>query len=172
MRPFPQESEGELSRRLADLVRKESCAEVAERWGVGPFMRLGDGEAQTGGRKKRAILGDMCEAIIGAVYLDGGSAGGRGRGARGLRDTHAHAGATGCATPRPRCRNGRRRRRLATPRYRLDARSGPDHAPFFEVAVEVEGFVAAEGAGASKRVAEQSAAQAFLDREGIEREDG
>ena len=61
---FPDRSEGELSRRLAALVRKETCAEVAESWGVGPFLRLGEGEAQTGGRKKRAILGDVCEAII------------------------------------------------------------------------------------------------------------
>ena len=59
-------------------------------------------------------------------------------------------------------------RHLATPRYRLASRSGPDHAPFFEVAVEVDGFSAAKGSGASKRAAEQSAAQAFLDREGID----
>ncbi len=167
---FPQESEGELSRRLADLVRKESCAEVAERWGVGPFMRLGDGEAQTGGRKKRAILGDMCEAIIGAVYLDGGP--------QAAEAVVRAAFAERMRAPGRRLRDAKtalqewaQARRLATPRYLLAARSGPDHAPFFEVAVEVEGFEAARGAGASKRAAEQSAAQAFLDREGIERED-
>jgi ribonuclease-3 len=166
---FPGESEGELSRRLADLVRKESCAEVAERWGVGPFMRLGDGEAQTGGRKKRAILGDMCEAIIGAVYLDGGAAAAEAvvREAFGVR----------MQTQGRRLRDAKtslqewaQARRLPTPCYKMTSRSGPDHAPFFQVEVEVEGFVAAEGGGASKRVAEQSAAQAFLDREGIDRE--
>ena len=69
---FPDQSEGELSRRLAALVRKESCAEAAQIWGVGPYIQLGEGEAQAGGSTKRAILGDVCEAIIGAVYLDGG----------------------------------------------------------------------------------------------------
>lgn len=168
---FPQESEGELSRRLADLVRKETCAEVAERWGVGPFIRLGDGEAQTGGRKKRAILGDICEAIIGAVFLDGGLS---------AADVVIRAAfAKRMHTPGRRLRDAKtslqewaQARRLPTPRYRLAARSGPDHAPFFEVAVEVDGFSAAVGAGASKRTAEQSAAQAFLDREGIDIEPG
>lgn len=69
---YPEQSEGELSRRLAALVRKETCAEVAQVWGVGPYIQLGEGEAQAGGSNKRAILGDVCEAIIGAVYLDGG----------------------------------------------------------------------------------------------------
>jgi ribonuclease-3 len=69
---FGQESEGLLSRRLAALVRKETCAEVARDWEIGPFIRLGEGEAQSGGRDKNAILGDICEAIIGAVFLDAG----------------------------------------------------------------------------------------------------
>jgi ribonuclease-3 len=168
---FPGESEGELSRRLADLVRKESCAEAAERWGVGPFIRLGDGEAQTGGRKKRAILGDICEAIIGAVFLDGGLP--------AAEVVVREAFADRMRTPGRKLRDAKtslqewaQARRLPTPRYRLAGRSGPDHAPFFEVVAEVEGFAAAEGAGASKRAAEQSAAQNFLDREGIEIERG
>lgn len=168
---FPQESEGQLSRRLADLVRKETCAEAAERWGVGPFMRLGDGEAQTGGRKKRAILGDICEAIIGAVYLDGGPA--------AAEIVVRAAFSERMRMPGRKLRDAKtslqewaQARRLPTPDYRLKARSGPDHAPSFEVEVLVEGFAAASGAGASKRVAEQIAAQAFLDREGIETDRG
>lgn len=164
---FPRESEGELSRRLADLVRKETCAEVAEDWGVGPFMRLGDGEAQTGGRKKRAILGDICEAIIGAVFLDGGLP--------AAEVVVRAAFADRMRSPGRKLRDAKtalqewaQARRLPTPRYRLASRSGPDHAPFFEVAVDIDGFSSAQGAGASKRAAEQSAAQAFLDREGIE----
>jgi ribonuclease-3 len=168
---FPKESEGELSRRLADLVRKETCAEVAEAWSVGPFIRLGDGEAQTGGRKKRAILGDICEAIIGAVFLDGGMP--------AAEAVVRAAFASRMRSPGRKLRDAKtslqewaQGRRLPTPRYRLAGRSGPDHAPFFQIAVEVEGFAAAEGGGSSKRVAEQSAAQAFLDREGIEAERG
>ena len=57
-------------RRLAALVRRESCAEVALDWGIGAHVRLGDGEAQTGGRAKAAILADVCEAVIGAAFLD------------------------------------------------------------------------------------------------------
>src|SRR5690606_8542721 len=69
---FPKADEGELSRRLADLVRREACAEAAVAMDLGPFIKLGSSEAQSGGRKKAAILADVCEAVIGAVFLDGG----------------------------------------------------------------------------------------------------
>jgi ribonuclease-3 len=164
---FGGESEGVLSRRLANLVRKETCAEVAENWGVGPFIRLGEGEAQTGGRKKRAILGDICEAIIGAVFLDGGlpAADSVVRAAFGPR---MQTPGRKLRDPKTSLQEWAQGRKLPTPRYRLAARSGPDHAPFFEVTVEVEGFAVSKGSGASKRAAEQSAAQAFLEREGID----
>src|SRR6202040_1480758 len=68
---FPEADEGELSRRLAGLVRKESCAEAALTWGVEPYIRLGDSEKQAGAANM-AILGDVCESIIGAVFLDAG----------------------------------------------------------------------------------------------------
>ncbi len=71
---FPQASEGELSMRLAKLVRRETCAAVAAEWDVGPHVAMGQGEARAGGRKKEAILADICEAIIGAAYLDAGFA--------------------------------------------------------------------------------------------------
>ena len=80
---FPEASEGELSLRLARLVRRETCAEVAARLELGDFVRLGEGEAKAGGRKKAAILGDLCESLLGAVYLDGGI-----KPAAGLVETH------------------------------------------------------------------------------------
>jgi ribonuclease-3 len=166
---FGGESEGVLSRRLANLVRKETCAEVAENWGIGPFIRLGEGEAQTGGRKKRAILGDVCEAIIGAVFLDGGMAAAE-KVVRVAFEPRMQAPSRKLRDPKTSLQEWAQGRRLPTPRYRLSLRSGPDHAPFFEVTVEVDGFVVAKGSGASKRVAEQSAAQAFLEREGIDGE--
>lgn len=162
---FPNESEGELSRRLAALVRKETCAEVAEVWGVGAAMRLGEGEAQTGGRGKRALLGDICEAIIGAVFLDGGAAAAEHIVRKAFSDRMAASGQD-LRDAKTALQEWAQARGLATPRYRLVARSGPDHAPFFEVVVEVQGFAAAPGSGASKRVAEQAAAAAFLAREG------
>ncbi len=69
---FPQASEGELSMRFAKLVRRETCAEIAAEWDVGPHVALGLGEAKGGGRKKAAILSDVCESLIGAVFVDGG----------------------------------------------------------------------------------------------------
>ncbi len=161
---FPNESEGELSRRLAALVRKETCAEVAEVWGVGAAMRLGEGEAQTGGRGKRALLGDICEAIIGAAFLDGGAAAAEHIVRKAFSDRMAASGQD-LRDAKTALQEWAQARGLATPRYRLVARSGPDHAPFFEVVVEVQGFTAAPGSGASKRVAEQAAAAAFLARE-------
>src|SRR5215207_2236041 len=69
---FPKATEGELSRRLADLVRRETCADVALAWNVGPHLFLSGSEAQSGGRRNRTILADVCESLIGAVFLDGG----------------------------------------------------------------------------------------------------
>ncbi|CAJ0875212.1 Ribonuclease 3 [freshwater sediment metagenome] len=164
---FPNDSEGELSRRLAALVRKETCAEVAELWGVGPHIRLGEGEAQAGGRKKRAILGDICEAIIGAVFLDGGAAAAE-RVVREAFGPKMHEAGRSLRDAKTALQEWAQARRLAPPRYRLVTRSGPDHAPSFELAVEIEGFAAAFGAGTSKRAAEQAAAAAFMSREGVE----
>ena len=70
--PFPKADEGELSRRLADLVRKETCADVARAIDLGSAIKLGASEANAGGRGAPAILADVCEALIGAVFLDGG----------------------------------------------------------------------------------------------------
>lgn len=163
---FPGDTEGELSRRLAALVRKETCAEVAEAWSVGPYIRLGEGEAQTGGRKKRAILGDVCEAIIGAVYLDAGAeaAGAVVRAAFGPK---MHEAGRSLRDAKTALQEWAQARRLAPPNYRLVNRSGPDHAPAFELAVDIEGFPPAIGAGSSKRAAEQAAAAAFMAREGV-----
>ena len=162
---FPNETEGELSRRLAALVRKETCAEVAEAWGVGPAMRLGEGEIQTGGRGKRALLGDICEAIIGAAFLDGGAEAAQ-RIVRMAFSDRMTASGQELRDAKTALQEWAQARGLATPRYQLLARSGPDHAPFFEVAVDIKGFDLTRGSGASKRAAEQAAAAAFLAREG------
>src|ERR687898_2452719 len=69
---FPDASEGELSQRLSELVRRDTCADVALAWDVGPYLKLGGGDVQSGGRHSRPILADVCESLIGAVFLDGG----------------------------------------------------------------------------------------------------
>ena len=71
-RAFPRADEGELSRRLADLVRRETCADMARAVDLGAALRLGSSEANAGGRARTAILADVCEALVGAVFLDGG----------------------------------------------------------------------------------------------------
>jgi ribonuclease-3 len=163
---FPKAAEGELSQRLAELVRKETCADVAEEWGIGGYVRLGGGEAQTGGAKKVAILGDICESIIGAVFLDGGYDAAKGlvgrywsermqKPRRPLRD------------PKTALQEWAQARGLETPVYREAGRSGPAHAPRFVIAVDVSGFPAMQAEGASKRLAEQAAARAFMAREGV-----
>jgi len=166
---FAAEEEGPLSHRLAALVRKETCADVAREWGLGPHLRLGDSEALHGGRDKTAILGDSCEAIIGAAFLDGGAA--------AASSLVRAAFAPKMLEPNRRLRDAKtvlqewaQGRKLAAPTYRQMGRSGPDHAPLFEIGVEVQGFPEERGAGTSKRAGEQAAAQAFLKREGIDPE--
>jgi ribonuclease-3 len=163
---YPAASEGELARRLTGLVRNESCADVAVELDIGAALRLGGGEARSGGRNKAAILGDVCEAVIGAVYLDGGL-----ESAAKLIARHW----------RPRMMSGRgplrdakstlqewaQGRGMEPPRYLVAERSGPHHAPTFIVTVELDGLRPGRGEGASKRDAEQSAATEVLLREGI-----
>ncbi len=166
-RAFAKADEGELSRRLADLVRKEACAEVARGIDLGAAIRLGTSEANTGGRQRIAILADVCEALVGAVFLDGGYVaaaalvenlwGERLRNPdRPLRD------------PKTVLQEWAQARGLPTPSYREVARTGPHHDPEFRVAVELPDFTPAEGTGRSKRSAEQAAAAALLLREGVE----
>ena len=163
---FPHATEGELSRRLADLVRRESCAEVAALWDVGPFLRLGPGEVQSGGRGRQAILGDACEAVIGAVFLDGGFEAAaalvrRAWGPRMLAPRRA------LQDPKTALQEWAQARGKPTPVYSETERSGPAHAPHFTVTVAVEGAKPADGLGSSKRIAEQAAAEAFMQREGL-----
>ena len=163
---FPEAEEGELSRRLAGLVRKETCADVATDWQVARHIRLGEHEANSGGQDKPAILGDVCEAVIGAIFLDGGMDAARSAVSalwgprmrqpnRPLQDpkTALQEWAQGLGRP--------------APLYREIRRQGPAHAPVFTVSVDLEGCAPETGTGSSKRAAEQTAAQAFLLREGI-----
>jgi ribonuclease-3 len=165
-RAFPKANEGELSRRLADLVRQESCAEVARAINLGAALRLGASEASAGGRMRTAILADACEALVGAVFFDGGFAqaaavverlwGERMRTpVRPLRD------------PKTILQEWAQARGLPTPAYREVARTGPHHDPEFRVAVMLPNREPAEGLGRSKRAAEQAAAAAMLKREGV-----
>jgi ribonuclease-3 len=165
-RAFAKADEGEMSRRLAELVRKEACADVARAIELGDAIRLGASEANAGGRSRIAILADVCEALIGAVFIDGGypaaSAlierlwGERMRTpARPLRDSKTVL------------QEWAQARGLPTPAYREVERKGPDHDPEFRITVELPHLAPAEGMGRSKRAAEQAAAAAMLTRAGV-----
>jgi ribonuclease III len=165
-RGFPKADEGELSRRLADLVRKETCAEIAVTIELGGAIKLGSSEVNAGARKRPAILADVCEALIGAVYLDGGYAAAAALVER-LWQARMQAKAQPLRDPKTVLQEWAQARGLPTPSYREVARSGPDHDPEFRVAVQLPHFAPAEGMGRSKRAAEQAAAAAMLTREGV-----
>lgn len=165
-RAFPRADEGELARRLNALVRRETCAEVAVELGIGPAIRLGAGERRSGGRANPAILGDVMEAVIAAVYLDGGFEAARAFVERcwGPRLHRPSAPLRDAKTTLQEWAQGRG---MPTPTYVSVDRAGPDHAPVFTVEVRIGASVAGEGRGRSKREAEQAAATAVLTREGL-----
>ncbi len=163
---FPKAEEGELSRRLADLVRRESCAEVARSIDLGASLRLGASEIRAGGRTRIAILADVCESLIGAVFLDGGY-----KAAKALVERYwsdrMRKPARPLRDPKTVLQEWAQARGLPTPTYREVERTGPHHDPVFKVAVQLPQRDVAEGKGRSKRAAEQAAAEAMLAREGV-----
>lgn len=165
-RAHPGAVEGELSRRLADLVRRETCAQVAAAWEVGPHLRLGQGEEQAGARRNQTILADVCESVIGAVFLDAGYEAARALVERGFGGLLA-ASSRPSQDPKTALQEWAQGRGLPTPTYALLGRTGPDHAPVFRIAARVGGLDDGVGQGASKRAGEQDAARNLLVREGV-----
>lgn len=165
-RRFPDMEEGELAPRLNALVRKETCATAARALGLDALIRLSPHEDEAGGRKKTAILGDVAEAVLGALYLDGGL-----EAARGAFDAFWTADldvlSEGHRDPKTALQEWSQEKRRGTPHYVVAAAGGPAHAPAFEVEVRIEGFDPARGKGRSKREAQMAAAEAFLIREKI-----
>jgi ribonuclease-3 len=161
---FPQASEGELSMRLAALVRRETCAEVAKEWEVGPHVVLGVGEAQAGGRKKAAILADIAESLIGAVFVEAGFEAARKVIAKAWR-ARMDAVEEPERDAKTAMQEWAQARALAAPSYLEIDRSGPPHAPQFTIQVSLEGFEPSHGSASSKRGAEQAAARAFMARQ-------
>jgi len=163
---FPNAPEGELSRRLAELVRRESCAEIAIAWDVGPYLKLGAGEAHSGERRNQTILADVCEAIIGAVFIDGGYDAARALVERSFQPL-LEAPRRPLRDPKSALQEWAQGRGLPPPTYSVAEQTGPDHAPKFRVMVKVKGAEGEFGQGTSKRIAEQAAARSLLLREGV-----
>lgn len=158
---FPDENEGSLALKQNALIRMETCARVAIESGIDAVLVMAPSEDRAGGRKKGAILGDACEALIAALYLDGGLDAARKfvmqfwmpllEEVRGdLRD------------PKNALQEWAQGRKLGTPAYRLLHRDGPDHAPRFTVEVSVVSQQPVTGEGSNLRSAEQAAARDLL----------
>jgi ribonuclease-3 len=160
---FPEENEGALALKLNALVRMETCARVAEAAGVGKALILAPSEDRAGGRRKAAILGDACEAVIAALYLDGGIEAARKFVAKHWQPLMSEV-VGDLRDPKNALQEWAQGRRLGTPSYRIAKREGPDHAPRFTVEVCVPGQEPASGEGASLRAAEQAAARALMKR--------
>lgn len=172
MAEYPHANEGELARRLTALVRNETCVEVARELDLGPAIYLGSGEAGSGGRRKKAILGDVCEAAIAAIYQDGGFEAAREFIMRNW-SAKMHRYNQAQRDSKTELQEWVQGNGHDVPKYRIVRRSGPDHAPEFLVSVTVEGIEPMLAAGASKRTAEHAAAYRLLLREGvIEEEEG
>ena len=172
-RAFAKADEGEMSRRLADLVRKEACADVGRAIDLGAAIRLGASEVNAGGRSRIAILADVCEAMIGAVFVDGGYPAAAALIER-LWSERMRTPARPLRDSKTVLQEWAQARGLPTPAYREVERKGPDHNPEFRVTVELPNLAPAEGLGRSKRAAEQAAAAAMLTHAGVkaDRRDG
>jgi len=159
---YPHEAEGALTRRVHALVRWEACAKVGEDIGLWDHLVLTRSEA-AGGRARGPILGSACEAVIAALYLDGGMAAARAFIERQWEAMFADPGAdTRDAKTRLQEWAQARGKDSSAPVYSLQEQAGPDHAPRFVVQAKVKGFDPVTGEGGSKRQAEQDAAAKLL----------
>jgi ribonuclease-3 len=163
---FPTASEGELARWFNHLVRTETCAEVGQDWALGDYIVMSGGEASSGGRRKKTILANACEAVLGAIFADAGY---EAACDVVVRNWEPHLGELEAAAPDAKSvlQEWAQGQALPLPRYVEIAREGPDHAPRFTAEVQVEGVAPERGEGANKRQAEQAAALAMLLREGV-----
>ncbi len=160
-RRYPGLSEGELTARRAAVVCEDSLAATARELGLGPRLRLGRGEAGSGGGERPSILASALEAVLGAVYLDCGLD----RCRELVEDWFGRVldGDDEPDNPKARLQELVQRRPGLSLEYRVLESTGPPHAPVFEVGVYVGGELVARGSGPSKRSAEKEAARAGLE---------
>jgi ribonuclease-3 len=170
VREFPDWTEGQLSKSRARLVNATAISLSAQRLGIGKYLRLGRGEEKTGGRTKPALLADAYEALIAAVYLDGGLEAARGFVRRSLveGEISVEAERLGHTDHKSALQEFLQSRGMAPGSYHVIAESGPDHQKTFRVEVRIAGQVTAMGCGRTKKEAEQSAAIAALIQLGAE----
>ena len=164
---FPEADEGQLSSRLHALVDKGACGRVGDRLGIGQALRLSPGETKSGGRRKEGVIADAVEAVLAAVYLDGGLDAARLAFDRLWAEELARTPDRGLANPKSALQEWAQAQGRPLPTYRIADRSGSDHAPTFTIEVAVEGVEPISAQGRSRQDAEKSAAIAMLKREGV-----
>lgn len=161
LKRFPNESEGDLARRHAALVSRETLASLAERIALGAKLHLTRGEDETGGRSKPTVLADALEALIGAIYRDGGLEPAREVVAK-LFESKLDDAVGPPRDPKTALQEWAQGKGLPLPSYRTLSTEGPAHQPSFQVEVSVKGESPVTAAGASKQAAERAAAAALL----------
>jgi ribonuclease-3 len=157
-------SEGVLTRRRQAIVRASTLAEAARRIGLGELVRLGRGEVLTGGRNKPSLLADVFEAVLAAVYIDGGLRPARTFVRRHLGLSERRAFALDTDDFKTRLQETIQASLQRTPNYRIVSTKGPPHAREFEAEVVLDGDVLGRGSGTTRKQAEQEAARRALER--------
>ncbi len=160
------DDEGALARRFNAIVRKEACARAARRAGLGEALRMSKSTEADQGRDNVSILGDACEALLAALYFDGGLDVARAFFDRFWNEELPHV-AEGLRDPKTKLQEWALAHYSVNPTYRLIERAGPDHRPVFAVEAIVGDLKPERGEGRSKQNAERSAAKALLAREGV-----
>lgn len=164
---YPTMDEGGLSKRKAHLVSAQQLYEAATSLGLGSYLRLGRGEEMSGGRSKRALLADALEALLAAMYLDGGPQVARDFIHRHIIEDFVAAGAEGESKVndfKSALQERTQQLRLPTPRYSIVKEAGPEHSKVFTVEVRVGRELASRAEGFSKKAAGQKAAQLVLEQ--------
>jgi ribonuclease-3 len=164
---YPADPEGELSKRLNILVSGRQCAGVAREIGLGAALRMAGGETRSGLRENDTVLGDACEALIAAVYLDGGLEAAAAAIRRLWAERLDEVETRGVLNPKSALQEWAAAEKRSAPAYRVVSRTGPDHAPEFTIEVEVAGIAPETAIGGSRQQAETAAALKLLKREGV-----
>jgi ribonuclease-3 len=162
---YPDEPEGSLAKRHTGLVQQEALVNVARETGLAAHLKLSAGEMKSGGQQKDKILADAVEALMGAIYLDGGFAAAQVFIARFWK-AMLQSQALPPEDAKSLLQEWAQGRGLPLPEYRLLGKSGSDHAPSFEIEVSVESAGKASAVAASKRAAEKEAAAKMLEKIG------
>jgi len=164
---FPEADEGQLSSRLHSLVDKHACGRVGAALGIGEAVRLSPGETKSGGRRKEGVIADAVEAVLAAVWLDGGYDAARKAFERAWAEELANPPEQALGNPKSALQEWAQGQGRPLPTYRIAERTGSDHAPTFTIEVTVEGFEPLSALGRSRQDAEKAAATAMLKREGV-----